>query len=300
MYNLRHIGQDEFRFLELSNPEQSSMLRICLNQGGRLDALVLANESLLAEFPLSSYAKKYQSAILFPFVNRIKDGQYSFNNKTYLLHCNEIDKNNALHGLVYDKTFHFIKSNLKSDLGSVVLKYVEKKGVNGFPFKYNIELTYKLKKDELSLELKVENTDTEKFPFAVGWHPYFKSSNLELSSLKFDADEKFTFGVQQIPNGQIKVNIKRLLELKETNLDDCYPLKSNEVNFFTPNYDVKMHSSSKTNFLQLYTPVQTNVIAIEPMTAPADSFNNGIGLQILRPKENYTITWTVSINNKTN
>jgi galactose mutarotase-like enzyme len=68
-----------------------------------------------------------------------------------------------------------------------------------------------------------------------------------------------------------------------------------EFYFSTPEYDFNISSTSKENFLQLYTPVQPNVIAIEPMTGAADNFNNNIGLQTLHPKDTYIVRWNMAI-----
>jgi len=68
-----------------------------------------------------------------------------------------------------------------------------------------------------------------------------------------------------------------------------------EFDFSTPEYDFNISSTSKENFLQLYTPVQPNVIAIEPMTGAADNFNNNIGLQTLHPKDTYIVRWNMAI-----
>ena len=68
-----------------------------------------------------------------------------------------------------------------------------------------------------------------------------------------------------------------------------------EFDFSTPEYDFNISSTSKENFLQLYTPVQPNVIAIEPMTGAADNFNNKIGLQILQPNDTYLVEWIMAI-----
>ena len=87
-------------------------------------------------------------------------------------------------------------------------------------------------------------------------------------------------------------------QLKAVKLDDCYLLKTNEIDFSTPEYHFKITSTSKENFLQLYTPKTCNVIAIEPMTGIADNFNNKIGLQTLQPNETYNIKWLMAIETK--
>ena len=68
-----------------------------------------------------------------------------------------------------------------------------------------------------------------------------------------------------------------------------------EFDFSTPEYDFNISSTSKENFLQLYTPVQPNVIAIEPMTGAADNFNNKTELQTLQPDDTYLVKWNMAI-----
>ncbi|MEO5787437.1 MAG: hypothetical protein ABIW77_15960, partial [Gelidibacter sp.] len=105
MYTLTKTEVEGLQFIEIFNPENKSKASICLNQGGRLSALEFDGIKVLADYDPSTYAANYASSILFPFVNRIKDGKYTFQDVDHVLECNEVDKNNALHGLVYDKTF---------------------------------------------------------------------------------------------------------------------------------------------------------------------------------------------------
>ena len=58
-----------------------------------------------------------------------------------------------------------------------------------------------------------------------------------------------------------------------------------------------MDCSEADSFLQLYTPPHPDMIAIEPTTGVSNSFNNGIGLKKLKPKENYEIGWFLTVNN---
>lgn len=58
---------------------------------------------------------------------------------------------------------------------------------------------------------------------------------------------------------------------------------------------MNIRSTSKENFLQLYTPDRQNIVAIEPMTGATDNFNNKIGLQTLQPNETYHVKWSIAI-----
>jgi aldose 1-epimerase len=141
VYTLEKLKIQGLNHLELTSSDGASNAQISLNQGGRLSSLVFKDIQVLADFEASTYENNYASSILFPFVNRIKDGKYTFNNSKYQLSCNEGDKNNALHGLVYNKTFVCTKKVLTLNDASVTLQYKDNGKHLGFPFKFNIELT---------------------------------------------------------------------------------------------------------------------------------------------------------------
>lgn len=299
MYSLTEIETEGLHYLELVSTNGESRAQICLNQGGRLSALIFENIQILADYHPSTYKDNFASAILFPFANRIKNGEYVFNKTNYKLNCNEATKNNALHGLVYDKTFEYADSILNSNFGAVTLRYNENENPIGFPFKFNIELTYKLSESGIRLSVNVLNTDNKGFPFTLGWHPYFKTRDLYNSHLNFNSSISYLVDDHQIPNGEVSFNETMPFQLKDTNLDTGYKLVDNQVEFLTPEYQLKIEATSVNNYLQVYTPPDSNILAIEPMTGAADSFNNKMGLQILNPKDNYTIQWTLTIESET-
>ncbi|MDB4175779.1 aldose 1-epimerase [Flavobacteriaceae bacterium] len=295
MYTLQEIETDGLYFLELASSKGESKAQICLNQGGRLNNFSFENTQILKNFDSSTYKDNYASAILFPFANRIKDGKYTFKNSKYKLECNETYKKNALHGLVYNKTFVLINKKLTSDFASVTLQYKDYGKTKGFPFKFHIEVTYTLNKTGMTLAIKVKNKGKKTFPFTLGWHPYFYSTDLDKSAINFKSDKKYVFDNQQIITGTTALDLEMPFKLKNVKLDNGYPLETNEIDFSTPKYDLNIRSSSKENFLQLYTPQQPNAIAIEPMTGAADNFNNKIGLQTLQPNQTFLVKWIIAI-----
>jgi aldose 1-epimerase len=298
LYTLKELETQGLHYIELRSSDGASKAQISLNEGGRLSNLVFEDTQVLADFDASTYENNYASSILFPFVNRIKDGKYTFNNSKYKLNCNEVDKNNALHGLVYNKTFACTKKALTLNDASVTLQYKDFGKHQGFPFKFNIELIYTLNKKGIIVSVNIINKDEKPFPFSLGWHPYFYSKNLYNSTLSFRSNKKYVFDNQQIISGTTDLNIEMPFQLKTVTLDDCYPLKTNEIDFLTPEYSFNIASTSKENFLQLYTPEVRNVIAIEPMTGAVDNFNNKIGLQTLQPNETYNMKWLMVIETK--
>ena len=282
-------------FIELRSSDSSTKLCLCLNKGGSIDKLTIKNITIITNLHPIPFNKCYPSSILFPFVNRIKDGVYNFKNKNYQFYCNEKIANNAIHGLVYNKYFECSVEKLTTKYASIKLFYEEDKINDCFPFTYRIELNYKLTTKSLKLKVKIINTGKQKFPFTVGWHPYFKSYELSKSNLLFSTNKKLLADSRKITIKLVDCNLKMPLSLKDKTLDDAYILNDNNVEFFTPKYDLKLSSSQNENYLQLYTPKGFDAIAIEPMTGVSDSFNNKIGLKELSPKNSFEITWSMDV-----
>lgn len=295
MYTINEITIAGNSYLELADAQGVSKAQICLNQGGRLSDFVFEQTQILAPLTAHSYADHFASAILFPFANRIKNGAYSFNHVNYQLACNESAKNNAIHGLVHDKTFSCMQQEVSISHAAVTLLYTDGGLQEGFPFTYMIQLVYTLNEKGLQLAIQIENTNTKPFPFTIGWHPYFLSVSLENSTIHFNSAVTYKTDEQQIITDTVSFNEKMPWSLRGLQLDDCFVLDTNTIDFHTPVYDLTIKSAASQNFLQLYTPLKPNVIAIEPMTGTIDSFNNGIGLQILAAGAVFNLQWEVYI-----
>ena len=303
MYSVKSTSNQGLSYLTLTSSDASSCAQICLQQGGRLSRLMFNHTQIIEQYPSATYNTTFASSILFPFANRIKDGKYSFENSTYVLDCNEPKTKNALHGLVYDKLFLCVKKEVSTSSASVTLQYDDEGNSEGFPFKFMIQLTYELNATGIRLRVDVENKGLKAFPCTLGWHPYFVSKNLDLSSINFK-------GTASLPNNSSfeKSRLSAFLStnsrsLKEIKLDHSFTLQDTEVEFLTPNYSLVMQSSSPHLFLQLYTPEKSDVIAIEPMTGAVNSFNNKKGLQIIEAGGAYAVSWSLiiktSMNNET-
>lgn len=299
MYQINHIKEhaQTKHLIELTESDQNSSAIIDLDSGGSLQKLSFNGQNIIAGLKLLDYDTTYASAVLFPFANRIKNGKYTFKDKKYALDLNLKEENHALHGLIYNKTFEYIKEETGANHASVTIGYEETEKVKGFPFKYSIFLTYTLSSNALKLSVDVVNNDVVPFPFTIGWHPYFLSSDLYESYLSIESDKQLVFDEGMIPFKIRDIVVEAPIQIKNRLFDDCYILTSNLVRFNTPNYSLIIESSSEENYLQVFTPDKRNIIAIEPKTGPSNSFNNKLGLSTLNPKEAYEINWKIKLQN---
>lgn len=293
MYNINH--KTELGYIEIENAQSNVYAKIFLNLGASLQELTLNGHKIIKDLSPLSYDVTYASSILFPFANRIKDGKYSFKGKNFQFETNQKEENNALHGLVFNKTFNVIEKNVTTNSATVVLEYNETNTSKGFPYTYNIKLEYIFSKENLELKITVKNTDSKAFPFTLGWHPYFISDNLFESSINLNSSKKVVLGDRNITTGTKDTDTTSAIKIQGQQLDDCWILDSDEVVFKTPKYNLKFNATGDNNFIQLYTPPKENTIAIEPTTGVSDSFNNEIGLKTLDANNTFSIAWSLNI-----
>lgn len=244
---------------------------------------------------LDVYKSKFNSSFLFPSPNRIDDGKYTFNQKEHQLVCNETALNNSLHGHIYNKHFEVSKTEASENNAVITFSYSNEGSTVGFPFSYKLGITYTFTKYNVTIDFNVINTGKQEFPFGLGWHPYFKSTNLNKSILNFEGNKKYSLNKKMIPLEEIKLPFKTPLTLEDTFLDDCFLINKPETTFKTPDYEIKIDftSNTKDSFLQCYTPDTRDCIAIEPMTCAPNCFNNKNGLLTLKPNE--TFDWQINM-----
>lgn len=294
MFFIKKIISNGSEIIEMHNDNSTSKTILSLNEGGRVRDLKLNNTPLIKEEKDFSYSKSYASSILFPFASRVEDGKYTYNERAYQLNCNELNKN-ALHGLIFNKKFNVVEKIEKKEYSSITLLYEEKQKDLGFPFFFNVQLCYTLFEIKITLSVKIINKDKNSFPFTLGWHPYFYCDNLQNSELNFKSDKRIVFDKNLITKSITDSELKENFKILDKKLDDCYILNTNKVEFKTRDYTLEISSNKEENYLQLYTPENYNLIAIEPMTGISNSFNNKIGLNILEPNQSYSIEWNCKV-----
>ncbi len=282
--------------IAVNNSRLGFSASLFLKEGGSLQKLILKNKHIIKLLDPEERKQLFTSSILFPFAGRVKNNQYNFQGNSYNLMTNQKGESMALHGFVYNKTFEVVASTLEEQYAAVSLKYIESEETAGFPYKYSITLNYKFTQSSVDLDVLVANEDAKPFPFSIGWHPYFRSSNLQESVIKLESNEQIVFGKDMTPNGTEYIQTSEI-NLANKKLDNGYLLNNKVAQFITPDYKLNISSNaSSEQYLQLYTPENdSNIIAIEPLTAPANSFNNQMGLQVLEPNRTYKLTFGVSM-----
>lgn len=310
-YILEHTESGEFLTVI---PEFGGILRrLVLRKGNELFALLKAPDSPQALLADESYA----SAFLYPFPSRIRHGIYSFEGADHALKMNEASRDNALHGFVHGRQFSVISQEVTPMHAQLVLRYDYVGDTVGYPFIFSLTITYELvqanqllmgsnasndKMCALRVSYSAENTGTTRCPAAFGWHPYFMFSeeSIDDMTLALPGRTAIVLDGDMIPNGRQPTDVAETIDLRDRQLDTPFIIESTGDSEYSGTYaettltsletGVKLvvgqqTGDNKLNYLVCFTPPRRDSIAIEPLTANVDAFNNGDGLSILNPGE---------------
>lgn len=257
----------------------------------------------------SSHHKIFKGANLFPFPNRIASGKYIFGGFIFNLEKNFIAEGNAIHGLVYDREFEVEKMTKGDDCCSISLRYSPAEFVRGYPFLYTLSVEYRFSSENgLTVQTEVYNRSDCVMPFGHGWHPYFNGLNFNIDQLFLEMQVNRIFDTDDamIPTGNFQLYDSFLLlkQIGDTSFDDCFEFKSEELTTRVVLSDPVLRRNiivwsgdggNKYKYMQVYTPADRKSLAIEPMTCLPNSFNNGVGLELLEPKQSRSFTWGVRL-----
>lgn len=247
----------------------------------------------------------HKSAKLTPFVCRLNQGKFSFNNKDY-----EIKKFNigpsAIHGLVFDAEFKKSATHVDDNKATLSLHYDYDTDEHGFPFAFGVHVVYKLKADNiLSVRTTITNHSKEAFPLSDGWHPYFKlGETINDAELKLNVKEMAEFSPELLPTGKFLpyTEFQDFEPLGDKELDNSFMVKDFEGAAFVmrdKNAGIQLEIIPEKSYpvLQIYTPPHRNSIAVENLSSVPDAYNNKIGLIELKPNETqiFTTRYKVSI-----
>ena len=184
---------------------------------GQLADIVLGHDTMEGYIPNPPYI----GAIVGRYANRIANGTFTLDGKTYTLPKN--DGPNTLHGgttRTFDKVV-WEGEPLKGKTG-VAFSYLSKNGEEGFPGNLKVKVTYTLT-DTNELVLDYEATTDKDTPINVSQHSYFNlagegTGDILNHEVMINADRFTPVDKNLIPTGELR-------PVKGTPLDFTKPTK---------------------------------------------------------------------------
>jgi aldose 1-epimerase len=225
----------------------------------------------------------YGIPILFPFPNRIRDGRFTFQGKTYEI-------NPPRHGFVRDKAWRVVAQGASAEAGAWLTASFDARDhaaqiLAQFPFPFRLEVTYRLQDGRLEMETVAQNTGDADMPAGFGIHPYFRRP--ERGTLTVPAGQRWELA-DSLPTGRLLAvvgayDLRGAADLNGMQLDDIYTGVTADADGQTRCVLTDENAGRQTivefdarqfPHVVVYTPpAPRRAICVEPNTCPTDAFN---------------------------
>lgn len=263
----------------------------------------------------------YGLPLLFP-PNRIEDGTYTVNGKTYKLTITNIPKNLHCHGIIRTLPFNITRAEIieKDEAVEIEASFISNMFNDAiysyFDHEFECKLFYRLSKDGLEQKVTFINNSKIPMPLGVGFHssfnvPFYKGSKREDYRLLASANENWELDSKNLPTGNIRPLNEFEKGLREGGmmpfvapLDNAYSVKPLEVDgkeyhgaiLVDIVQDIKVYyevGKSYKHWTIWNSGADVNFVCVEPQTwainAPnLDMPNEVTGFRLVNPNESWS------------
>lgn len=291
--------------IEIAYGEQRAVV---VEVGAGLRAYSLAGRELLDGYGADRMSPSGRGQVLIPWPNRVLDGRYEFDGRPHQLPIDDVDEQDAIHGLV--RWAAWTIGEREPD--RVVMEHVLHPQP-GYPFSLALAIEYTLSAEGLRVEVTATNRGECSCPYGSGAHPYLTVGTPTVDSAILRAPGRMMLSSDErgIPIGAASVEGTRYdfrlpRQIGTTRLDNAFtdlhrdPDGIARVELRHPHeaHGVLLWVDESYRYLMLFTgdplpDVSRRSLAVEPMTCPPDAFRSGQDLVRLDPGQSFISAWGI-------
>ncbi|WP_447947751.1 aldose 1-epimerase family protein [Microbacterium maritypicum] len=272
--------------------------------GASLRSLRIDDVDLVPPYPLELPTPACSGVVLVPWPNRVRDGEWDDDGTARRLAITEPKLNNASHGLLRFTAYEVSHTESEAVLRATVVPQT------GYPYLIETTVEYALTPDGIDVSHTLTNRSTTSAPMALGTHPFVTIGDVDPHDLvlRIPAETAFDTDDRMLPTGTRPADaaLREGVRLGDVTLDTGFtdlardPDRRVRHSLTAPDgRRVTLWQGEGFDYVQVYTtpayPGQSLAVAIEPMTAPADALNSGLGIRRLAPDETWTLHWGITL-----
>jgi aldose 1-epimerase len=234
---------------------------------------------------------------LVPYVNRIRNGRFTFRGREVSLRPNMAGDPSPLHGQGWLNRWTIERC----DEATAVLHYRHEAAE--WPWEYEARQDFAVDETGLSVRLTCRNRSDEPMPCGLGQHPYFNCG----SQTRIDTQVACAWTIDEHVLPVEKVPAEGRYDLRDRlvcgqDLDNGFGGWVGDARMTDPDwaYEVRL-SSPDASFFQLYSPSQGSIFVAEPVThanaalnAPESDWPE-LGMRVLAPGEAMSLDMRVDV-----
>ena len=171
--------------------------------------------------------------------------------------------------------------------------------LEAFPFPHRLELQIELRPELLGISTTLSATGDVAVPVAFGWHPYLQLPPAPRPEweIQLPAMQALELDARMLPTGG-----QHLFEgiegaLGTMTFDDGFGgvEPRAELSIRANDHGVTVSFDDGYPYAQVYAPSNQDVVALEPMTAPANALVSGRGLRLAQPGTSYRARFSLHV-----
>ena len=192
--------------------------------GGGLRAYSAAGRELIDGYGIDEMSSSGRGQVLLPWPNRIKDGSYEFDGRRHQLPINDVEEQDAIHGLVRWAAWRVGEH----EPHRVVMQHLIHPQP-GYPFSLAVSIEYLLSDGGLRVRTTATNAGAGPCPYGCGAHPYLSMGTQVVDSVTLQAPGRTVLLSDErgIPVGSESVegteyDFRRPRRIAATRLDNAF------------------------------------------------------------------------------
>lgn len=233
--------------------------------------------AVLDGYSLDGMCTSGRGQVLAPWPNRIEEGMYEFDGRTYELALDEPRERAAIHGLVRWASWRLVE---RGDARVVMEHLLHPQP--GYPFTLLLQVEYRLGPGGLVVRTTAENVGPRACPFGCGHHPYISP------------------GAPTVDDMVLRIPGRKAERLGSTQLDSTFTdlARDEDGRWRLQAGEVTVWADEAWPYVVLFTgdplpDVARRSLAVEPMTCPPQAFRTGEALIRLEPGDVFSGSWGI-------
>lgn len=247
--------------------------------------------------------------LLYPWANRLGRKRFSVAGREVKLDSEglpiSLDPGGLpMHGLLSAATgWRVDRHEAKDGGGSLAASFdfsANQELIAAFPFPHQLLLEATLCDAVLSITTTVNACGEAAVPVSFGFHPYLRLPGLERRDWQIEAPvrERLDLDRAMLPTGGREPVRVKAGRLDSRTFDDAYCAPPDGAPFVLAGGGrrIELRLGDAYRFVQLYAPEDDDVVAYEPMTAPANALlSGGPDLALVEPGERFAATFSITL-----
>ncbi len=203
-----------------------------------------------------------------------------------------------IHGLLHGETTWTVKESSATEVRAGFDFAADSRRMRLFPFAHALSVHAVLDPAGLLVETTLTATGDVPVPVAFGYHPYLALPGVRRADWEIvcTVSEQLVLDEHSVPTGDVRHEPVAPGPLGDRAIDDGYQSANGAwLRVAGGGRTVDLRLLDGYTHAQLFAPRSEDVIAFEPMTAPADALRTGRGLRTVAPGEAFRASFRIDV-----